>query len=58
MRSNRRALTVQGNRRVKFNALKHGMTAETVVLPHEDAAAYERRLKTWTLELNPPGELG
>ena len=50
--------TVEGKSKVKLNALKHGMTAATVVLPHEDAAAYERRLETWTRELNPPGEMG
>ena len=50
--------TEEGKAKVKFNALKHGMTAETVVLPHEDAAAYEQRLETWTRELNPPGKLG
>ena len=50
--------TEAGRNKVKFNALTHGLTAETVVLPHEDAAAYEHRLKTWTRELNPQGDMG
>jgi len=50
--------TETGKNKVKFNALKHGMTAETVVLPNEDAAAYNERLETWTRELNPPGKMG
>jgi hypothetical protein len=50
--------TDEGKDKVKFNALKHGLTAATIVLPHEDAAAYEHRLESWTRELNVPGELG
>jgi hypothetical protein len=35
--------TAAGKERSKFNALKHGMRAETVVLPGEDAGEYEAR---------------
>lgn len=47
-----------GKERVKFNALKHGLDAQAVVLPHEDRSAYEQRLEEWTAELRPPGSLG
>ena len=50
--------TPEGKRKVSLNAVKHGLTATTiVVLPHEDAEAYERRLQAWTAELNPKGDL-
>jgi hypothetical protein len=41
---------------VRFNALKHGLTAATVVLPHEDEEASRQRQEAWTRELDPPGE--
>jgi hypothetical protein len=34
--------TIEGKLRSRFNALSHGMTAATVVLPTEDAAEYEQ----------------
>jgi hypothetical protein len=34
-----RLASERGKSIAKLNALKHGLTAETVVLPHEDAAA-------------------
>src|SRR5204863_4776669 len=42
----------------KRRAMKHGLTANTVVLPHEDEEAYRQRVEAWTAELNPRGELG
>ncbi|HYP05514.1 MAG TPA: hypothetical protein VER03_04695, partial [Bryobacteraceae bacterium] len=33
-------VTDLGKAVVKFNALKHGMTASTAVLPHEDPSSY------------------
>ena len=50
--------TEAGKGRVRLNALKHGLAAETVVLPHEDAAAFEQRRAAWTRELSPGGEVG
>jgi hypothetical protein len=49
--------TAEGKARVRLNAVKHGMTAETPVLPHEDAEAYRRRLEAWTSELNPRSDV-
>ena len=45
--------TQEGKDKVKFNALRHGLYAETIVLPHEDADAYQNRLETWTADLSP-----
>ena len=50
--------TQEGVKKVKLNALKHGLTAQTIVLPHEDAEAYQHRLETWNRDLNPTGEPG
>jgi hypothetical protein len=36
-----------------MNALKHGLHARTIVLPGEDAAAYQARLDTWRAEVKP-----
>ena len=43
--------TEEGKNKVRFNALQHGLCAETIVLPHEDAQAYQNRLQTWTAEV-------
>ena len=40
--------TEEGKDKVRLNALKHGLCAETIVLPHEDADAYQQRLDDWT----------
>ena len=50
--------TAEGKDKVRFNAVTHGFTAATVVLPHEDEEAYQQRLEDWTSELKPPGKLG
>ena len=47
-----------GKQRVAQNALKHGLSAKTVVLPHEDAEEYQHRRLTWKRELGPLGDLG
>src|SRR4051812_27121140 len=49
--------TEEGKDRVKLNALKHGLTARTVVLPHEDEEAYQQRLEAWSKDLNPRGDV-
>ena len=50
--------TAEGKAKVKFNAVTHGLTAATVVLPHEDEQAYQHRLEAWTRDLQPPDEPG
>ena len=51
--------TEAGKKKVSLNAVKHGLTATTlVVLPHEDEEAYRHRLEAWTAELNPRGSSG
>ena len=40
--------TEEGKNQVKLNALKHGLTARTVVLPHEDEEAYQQRREAWS----------
>src|SRR6476646_749880 len=50
--------TAKGKAKVKFNAVTHGMTAATVVLPHEHEKAYQYRLEAWTSELKGPGDFG
>jgi hypothetical protein len=39
--------------RTRFNALTHGLRAETVVVPGEDVAAFEARRKAWFDDWNP-----
>src|SRR5260370_26553653 len=50
--------TAEGKAKVKFKAVTHGLTAATVVLPHEDEQAYLHRLEAWTNELKPPDDVG
>jgi hypothetical protein len=50
--------TAEGKAKVRFNAVTHGLTAATVVLPHEDQQPYQHRLEAWTRELKPPGDFG
>ena len=49
--------TEEGKDQVRLNALKHGLTARTVVLPHEDEEAYQQRREAWTKDLNPGGDV-
>ncbi len=46
-----------GKMRVRMNALKHGLRAQTLVLPGEDEAAYQARLDRWTEALRPRDEV-
>ncbi len=39
----------------KFNALKHGMTADTAVLPYEDEHSYAELRETLLAQYNPVG---
>jgi hypothetical protein len=49
--------TLGGKNRSKFNAVKHGMTATTLVLPGEDPQKLQIRLETWTDQLQPQNDL-
>ena len=49
--------TPEGKERSKFNALKHGMSAKTLVLPGEDAEVLQIRINTWTDDLQPQSDL-
>src|SRR5437868_8840880 len=49
--------TPAGKQRSKFNALKHGLSAKTLVLPGEDADAFQGRLDAWTHDLAPRNDL-
>jgi hypothetical protein len=45
--------TEAGKAKIRFNALKHGMTAKVAVLPHEDSISYEELRRT-TIESYQP----
>jgi len=45
--------TEEGKERAKFNALTHGMRAESLVLPDEDERVLEDRKAAWTASLLP-----
>jgi hypothetical protein len=46
---------LEGKRRVSLNALRHGLTGHTVVLPSEDLAAYQKHCGEFHTELKPQG---
>ena len=46
-----------GKRRVSLNALRHGLTGHTVVLPSDDLAAYQKQCGEFYTELKPQGLL-
>src|SRR5262245_29184085 len=48
--------SAEGKERSKFNALKHGMTAKTLILPGEDAGVYQARLGDWLTALEPAND--
>jgi hypothetical protein len=50
-------LTPEGKRRVSLNALRHGLTGQTVVLPSDDLAAYQKHCGEFHTELKPQGLL-
>jgi hypothetical protein len=49
--------TPEGKSHSRFNALKHGMAAKTVVLPGEDAGVLQMRVESWITELQPRNDL-
>src|SRR6516225_3582643 len=49
--------TPGGRERSRFNAVKHGLRAKTLVLPGEDPVAYQARLDAWTADLAPTDDV-
>jgi len=49
--------TDAGKQRSSLNALRHGLTGHTIVMPQEDLAAYQRRTKRFFDELQPQGAI-
>src|SRR5260370_16865199 len=47
--------TEAGKQRSKLNALRHGLTGHTIVLPTEDQAAYQRHSHAFLDEYRPKG---
>src|SRR5260370_19787036 len=47
--------TEAGKQRSALNALRHGLTGHTIVLPTEDLAAYQRFTKRFFDDLKPTG---
>ena len=47
--------TEAGKQRTRLNALRHGLTGQTVVLPTEDHAAYQRHCQSFFDEYRPIG---
>jgi hypothetical protein len=47
--------TPEGKKRSSLNALRHGLTGHTIVLPSEDLAAYERHVQSYVDEYKPKG---
>ena len=47
--------TESGKQRSRMNALRHGLTGQTVVLPTEDHAAYQRHARSFLDEYQPQG---
>ena len=45
--------TEAGKQRSKLNALRHGLTGQTVVLPTEDHSAYERHSQSFLNQYHP-----
>src|SRR6202790_5120463 len=47
--------TAAGKQRSSLNALRHGLTGQTVVLPAEDHSAYQRHSQSFRDEYHPKG---
>ena len=46
--------TAEGKYKVRFNAVKHGMTASAAVLPFEDANSYDELRQALMDDYHPP----
>ena len=49
--------TEEGKRKSRMNALKHGLTAKTVLMPEEDPAEFEQHMVGWFDALRPRDKL-
>jgi hypothetical protein len=49
--------TEEGKRRASLNAPRHGLTGQTVVLPEDDLAAYQKHCAQFHAEFKPQGLL-
>jgi hypothetical protein len=49
--------TAEGKDRSRFNAVKHGMAAKTLVLPGEDPEAFQMRIEAWSADLQPQDDV-
>src|SRR5262249_7317412 len=49
--------TAIGKRNSCMNALKHGLDAQTLILPGEDDATFRARLDAWRADVKPRGPL-
>jgi hypothetical protein len=47
--------TQAGKQRSSLNALRHGLTGQTIVLPTEDHSAYQRHTQSYLNEYQPKG---
>jgi len=47
--------TAAGKQRSSLNALRHGLTGQTIVLPTEDHSAYQRHSQSFLSEYGPTG---
>src|SRR5229473_8510881 len=50
-------VTPEGKRRSSLNALRHGLTGQTVLLPEDDMTAYQKASREFFAELKPSGIL-
>ena len=47
------AKTPEGKSRIRLNGLKHGLTARTIVLPHENGEVLDARVTAWKQDIRP-----
>jgi hypothetical protein len=47
--------TVAGKENSRYNALRHGLTSQMIVMPTEDIEVYQRHLKSFVDEYQPHG---
>jgi hypothetical protein len=48
-------ITFEGKRRSSLNALRHGLTGQTIVMPAEDLEAYQAHVRAFMSEHQPQG---